>query len=108
MLRKLTMVLTISAALAALTTEASAAVHWRVGARHFIYQVGWLPGGGVRYGWGAYGPGFYGFGIPYHGDPGYDYYGSAFPSDFVPRNPSECGDGCPTYHFGVAVTGRRW
>jgi len=104
MLRKLSMVFAVSAALTALATEPSTAHHWRGGG----WSVRPLPGAGFRYGWGAYGLGYYGFGVPYHGDPGYDYYGSAFPSDFVPRNPSECGDGCPTYHFGVAVTGRRW
>jgi hypothetical protein len=112
MSRKLTLVLTISAALAALATEASAAGYWRGagwGGRHFGYYAGGgLPGAGLRYGWGVHGLGYYGFGVPYHGDYGYDYYGSAYPSDFVPRNPSECGDGCPTYHFSVAVTGHRW
>ena len=100
MLRKFTMVLSISAALAALMTEPSAARHWRGGG------ADWLPGWGLRYGWGVYGRGYYGFEVPYHGDAGYDYYGSAYPSDFVPRHPSECGDGCPTYR--VTVRGARW
>ncbi|MFY9656375.1 MAG: hypothetical protein WAK01_07285 [Methylocystis sp.] len=93
MLRKL-LILVISAVLAALAAEASAA-------RRSVSRDEWLPGAGLRYGWGAYGPGYYGFAVPYHRDYGHDYYGSAFPSDFVPRNPSECGDGCPVYSVTV-------
>jgi len=109
------MVLTISAALAALATEASATVHWRVDAGYIGRRFGdyggpgWgLPAGGLRYGWGRYGVGYYGFSVPYYADRGYDYYGSAYASDFVPGSPSDCGDGCPTYHARVAVAGRRW
>jgi hypothetical protein len=102
MLHKLTiMVLTISAALAAFASKPSEARPWR-GA---VWSGRVLPGGGLRYGWGANGLGFYGYAVPYYADRGSDYYGSAFPSDFAPRNPSECGNGCPLYRF--AVTGVR-
>jgi hypothetical protein len=61
MLGKLTVMgLTISAALAALTTEPSLARPWR-GA---VWSSRPLPGGGLRYGWGAYGLGFYGYAVP--------------------------------------------
>ncbi|CAN3989566.1 hypothetical protein MCBRY_000386 [Methylocystis bryophila] len=115
MLRKLTLILAISAVSAAFATEASAAAHWRVGAgwvgRHFgdYGGPGWgLPAGGLRYGWGHYGVGYYGFGVPYYADRGHDYYGSAFPSDFIPGYPDDCGGGCPTYHARLTVAGSRW